>query len=208
MTRSRFYIDKFQAEWIFSPIRSRKDVIILLMKSIKLMLVYKEPAKADRVGEISLVISKMSRIFYSSHNKVFSLNFPFFVKDVGGLIGFYTREFSDIDNRLTSVIIELVQSSKLLDSYEVLDFAEPISDAADIDKNIWVLLRQLIIHEDGYLRFDHDPVHEKEGNIHPLNHYDIFYSTATTFKLGATRAPDLDHLIDVLDIKSDCYTLS
>ena len=208
MIRSRFYIDRFQAEWIFSPIRSRKDVIILLMKSIKLMLVYKEPAKTEQVGEISLVISKMSRIFFSSHNKVFSLNFPFFTNNMDGGIGFYTREFPDIDNRLTSIIIQLVESSKLLDSYEVLDFAEPICEAADIDKNIWALLRQLIIHEDGYLRFDHDPIHAKKGKIHPLNHYDVFYSTATTFKLGATRTPDIDHLIDILNTKSDCYTLS
>ena len=208
MTRYRFYIDEFQAEWIFSPIRSRKDVIILLMKCIKLIIIYNEPPEEVRVGEISLVLSKMSRIFFSSHNKVFSINFPFFINDMGKTIGFYTREFPEIDNRLTSIIIQLVESSKLLDSYEVFDFAEAISDAADIDKNIWVLLRELIIHEDGYLRFDHDPIHQKAGNIHPLNHYDVFYSTATTFKLKANIAPNLDHLIDVLNIKSNCYTLS
>lgn len=162
MTRYKFYVDKFQAEWIFSPIRSRKDVIILLMKSIKLMITYKEPLKADIVGEICLVQLKMSRIFFSTQNKVFSINFPFFINGSTSYLGFYTREFPEIDSRLTSIIIQLVNSSKLLDSYEVLDFAEAISDAAEIDQNIWVLIRELISHEDGYLRFDHDPIHEKK----------------------------------------------
>ena len=206
MTKYKYYIDKFQAEWIFSPIRNRKDVIILLMKSIKLISIYEEPPEKDRVGELTIAISKMSRIFYSSYNKVFSINFPFFIRNFEDKIDFYTREFPEIDNRITSIIIELIESNKLLDSFEVFDFAEVITDATEIDRNIWILLRELIIHEDGYLRFDHDPVNVKVG-AHPLNHYDIFYSTATTFKLEANLHPNLDYLIDVLDTKSNCYSL-
>lgn len=205
MSRYTFYIDGYQANWIFAPIRNRKDVISLLMKVLKLILVYEKPEDTDIVGEISIVLCKMSRIFFSSETKVFSINFPFFVKESEGGLIFYTREFPEIDNRLTSIIIELIESSNCLSLVEILEFAEPVSDASNLEQHIWVLLRDLMIHEDGYVRFDHDPARVKEN--HPLNHYDFFYSTATTFKLEANQKPNIDYFIDVLDTKTVCYKL-
>jgi len=207
MKRNQFFIDRFQANWIFAPIRDKKDVISLLMKTIKLILVYQEPEPRNVVGEISIVVSKMSRVFYSSDTKVFSINFPFFIRDSDNQLSFYTREFPEIDNRLTSIIIELIESSNCLSLTEILEFAEPVSDASNLEENIWVLLRDLMIHEDGYVRFDHDPKNVIP-NLHPLNHYDFFYSNSTTFKLEASQKLNIDYLIDVLNTKTVCYKLN
>ena len=41
--------------------------------------------------------------------------------------------------------------------------------------------------------------------MHPINHYDIFYSNSATFKLGFEKKLELEKFIDMLDITTDQF---
>jgi hypothetical protein len=64
--------------------------------------------------------------------------------------------------------------------------------------------------EDGYIRYDHDPINfsifndKWEPNKHPLHHYDLFYSSTTTFKIWIKNAITEKDFINFSDITKDC----
>lgn len=199
----RFPLDTYQLDWAFSAIRSKQDVILLLMRSVKVMMLpIMEPAVT--AGVMTLQISKMSRLFFSSPDKVFSVNFPFTAIEQDDYLRFRSIHHSDINGALTSNIISILESTTTLEAREVFEFAEPIFSHADSDPDFWCLFRDLLMHEDGYVRYDHDEI-RKNGNLHPIDHLDIFYSTANTFKLGLGGRISADVLTDMLNITSDCH---
>ena len=67
--------------------------------------------------------------------------------------------------------------------------------------NIWRILFKLWYMEDGYIRYDYDPVHEN-GRIHPLYHLDVNYSSNLTYKIGLKDALNMDAFQNFLDIKT------
>ena len=72
-----FNLDERQVAWIFSPLRSKEQVIKLLMRTIKIMIVNDKFNNELIKGKVVLRISKMSRLFFFSQDKFFSINFPF-----------------------------------------------------------------------------------------------------------------------------------
>ena len=199
----RFPLDIYQLEWALSAIRSKRDVILLLMRSIKVMMLpVMEPELT--AGVMTLQISKMSRLFFSSADKVFSVNFPFTAIEQEDCLRFRSIHHSDINGALASNIISILASTTSLEAREVLEFAEPIFSQADSDPDFWCLFRDLLMHEDGYVRYDHDEI-RKNGNLHPIDHLDIFYSSANTFKLGLGGRISTEVLTDMLNLTSDCH---
>jgi hypothetical protein len=199
----RFSLDIYQLDWAFSAIRSKRDVILLLMRSIKVMMLpIMEPEVTT--GVMTLQISKMSRLFFSSANKVFSVNFPFTAIEQDDCLRFRSIHHSDINGALTSNIISILESTTSLEAREVLEFADPIFSQADSDPDFWCLFRDLLMSEDGYVRYDHDDI-RNNGNLHPVDHLDIFYSSANTFKLGLGGRISADILTDMLNLTSDCH---
>lgn len=61
--------------------------------------------------------------------------------------------------------------------------------------------------EYGYVRYDYDQEH-CNGNLHPLNHLDVNFSSNVQYKLGLENTINLDTFIDILDLKTDCYFLN
>jgi hypothetical protein len=153
---------------------------------------------------MTLQISKMSRLFFSSANKVFSVNFPFTAIEQDDCLRFRSIHHSDINGALTSNIISILESTTSLEAREVLEFADPIFSQADSDPDFWCLFRDLLMSEDGYVRYDHDDI-RNNGNLHPVDHLDIFYSSANTFKLGLGGRISADILTDMLNLTSDCH---
>jgi hypothetical protein len=207
MKRYEFAIDRYQAEWIFSPVRSRRDIISLLMKTIKIMLVNSVLDEQTSVGKVVLVVSKMSRLFYISETKVFTITFPFFVNKVGDNYSFKSHAHSDVNSKVSSDILALLDADGIFETMEVLNFAEPISDACKYDVELWALFRELLMAEDGYLRYDHDDV-RVDAHKHPLNHLDVFYTNSSSFKIGLIDRINEAHLTDILDANSDCHYLA
>ena len=40
--------------------------------------------------------------------------------------------------------------------------------------------------------------------MHPLNHFDVNYSSKTTFKIGIDSKIDNNFFLDLMDITTDC----
>ena len=205
MKRYEFIIPEWSHDDIFAPVRSKIDCIRLLMKTLKLIEASPEITEQYEAGKIELVIARMSRVFYFSENKYFSICFPFSVrKNDEGFI-FYKGDIDPIDSFLTSLILSFLPSDDHLDLGSAFDFA---SSTSDRDYEIaWPLLRELLMHEDGYIRYDHDPLHENH-RLHPLNHLDVFYSSAATFKLGMSNRIAKEALVDLLKRETDCAFLN
>lgn len=207
MKTFRFPIDAYQAEWMFAPLRSKQKVIELLIKTVKIMLAPTTVEKIDQSGSVTLAVSKMNRLIYVSQKKIFSIAFPFFVQERDGRLQFRSHSHPQIDNKATSDVLALMAIPRLFESADVLDFADPVCAACDFDTNIWNLLRDLLLYEDGYVRYDDDAIN-KDGHRHPQFHLDLFYSHGATFKTGLRSAISGSQLLDILDVETDCHYLS
>ncbi|MCH9740954.1 MAG: hypothetical protein K0U38_08970, partial [Epsilonproteobacteria bacterium] len=158
-------------------------------------------------GKIILKIDKMNRLFFFTNKKYFSIVFPFFViKEEEDYLFSFKKNKIEIDSRLISQVISIIKCDEFKANCS-LEFAQPICDYQDeCDENFWEFLRELLLMEDGYIRYDYDAEHEN-GNLHPLNHYDLFYSSDATFKIGLNQELEEKDFLDLLDIKSDCKYL-
>lgn len=206
MKRYTFTLDERLVKEFFTPVRSKKDIVSLLMKSIKLMLVNDAIDKIRVKGELTLIVSKMSRLFYFSENKFFSISFPFLVIENEGELEFSSKTVKIIDNKVTSDVIGVVSKSGFQDVECALEFVDPIIEIADFEQLFWPFLLNLFMYEDGYIRYDYDEKYES-GDHHPLNHYDIFYSSLSTFKIGLRNRLESDSMLDFLDSNSICHYL-
>ncbi|MFZ6688481.1 hypothetical protein ACO0K0_12110 [Undibacterium sp. SXout11W] len=199
-----FNIDKHQAEWIFAPIRTRKDAIVVLMKTLKILMLDNSLPDELVAGRIVLQVSKMSRIFFISDSKVFSLAFPFFVTETEDGLSFKSHGHSNVNHKVSSDILSLLEAPDLFNSSSVYNFAEPVDDLCLMDGEIWSLFRELLMMEEGYIRYDHDPLHVKD-HYHPLNHFDVFFSSNVTFKLGLHEKIEHKFMVDMLDSNTPCH---
>lgn len=202
-----FYLDHYQIDDFFSIIRTKKQVIALLMKTIKMISIYEMPDSKSIGGRVILTKDKMSRLFYISDEKYFSINFPFgIIEDADSRLTFYSNHIDDIDNSITSDVLSILSNEKPLTSKDILEFAEPICDIANYKEDFWSFFRELILFEDGYIRFDHDNdqsrVHETK---HPINHYDICYTSDATFKVGLKSKIRPEQFIDLVNTNTDCH---
>lgn len=188
---------------MFKPIRSKSDVISLLMKSVKLMMLPPIPI-SNPVGTIILKVSKMSRLFFVTDDKIFSFNFPFVVIANDECLIFRSIHSSEINSMIASQVLSVLDSTDSFENPEVLIFAESISDFCQFDANFWSIFRDLLMHEDGYIRYDCDEV-RNNGHLHPLHHLDVFYSSGNTFKLGVKNKISAEHFLDVLDVSTNCH---
>lgn len=204
MKRHSFDIGDWEISNFFSPIRGKRDVILLLMKTVKLINSPLLPIESKRkAGEIILLISKMSRLFFVSDVKIFSIRFPFFAREIEGQLAISSVYVENIDSKVTSDIISFFSSSDIFEFPDFLDFADYLPDE---DERIWNLVRDLLLFEDGYIRFDHDPKNAN-GTIHPLNHFDIFYTDQCSFKVGTNQKLSVSDMIDLLDRETPCRYL-
>jgi len=204
MKRYSFALDERLVKEFFTPIRSKKDVVSLLMKSIKLILINDTIEESRVKGELTLIVSKMSRLFYFSENKFFSISFPFLVVETEGVLEFSSKTVKIIDNKVTSDVISVISKSGFQDVECALEFVDPIVEIADFEQLFWPFILNLFMYEDGYIRYDYDEKYEN-GDHHPLNHYDIFYSSLSTFKVGLRNRLEADSMLDFLDSNSICH---
>ena len=204
MKRYNFNIGDWELNNFFSPIREKRDVVLLLMKTVKLINSPIHIAPKHKAGQIILIISKMSRLFFVSDLKIFSIRFPFFVRENEVQLSISSKCIENIDSKVTSDIISIFSSSELFEFSDIIDFADHISDE---DNRIWDLVRELLLFEDGYIRFDHDSKNAN-GKIHPLNHFDVFYTDQCSFKVGTNKKLSVEDMIDVLDRETPCRYLT
>lgn len=205
MKRLSFSINENQSLWLFSAIRKKEDIIIILMKSIKLFLTKNrvQNMNSDHT-EVTIIISRMNRIFFSLPNKLITFNFPFQVDLTNpNTVRFTDRYLGDIDHKVTSDVISALNNKKCLDKGCVFDFLQIIEESLEKEE-FWLFFKSLLTFEDGYLRYDLDNSERTDAVFHPLNHIDIFYSSSNSFKIGLESGININKFIDILDYKKPC----
>jgi len=152
----------------------------------------------------------MSRLFFITDWKYFSINFPFTL--INEKIWF--RNLLEIDSEVISKLKTVINCNEF-NSNCSLNFIEPIfALEEEYNENFWILLKELFMMEDGYIRYDYDnETYQKfkengEEKKHPLNHYDVFYSSNTTFKIGLNKSITEDDFIDFLNINTNCKSIN
>lgn len=206
MKKYEFFLGEREVNEYFSPIRQKEDVIKLLMYAIKTMLLPPIDSSSAK-GKMLLLVSKTSRLYFFTDSKYFSIAFPIFVKEEnGGTLRFSSHYIEDVDSKITSDILGLMTCEKALASECVLDFLEPLWESPeDFHRYLWTFLKELLLFEDAYIRYDYDIEHEN-GRIHPLHHLDVFYSSGT-FKIGLENYIDDDFFINIMNLETDCLYL-
>lgn len=206
MSVNIFKVDQYQSEAFTKAIRSRFDILRLWMDCIKVIINYFPPAEVITAAEIHVHNSRMSRLFYCSGPKTFSIAFPFRIENDEDTFTVKTVSGIDIDSRLSSEILlvaSLLKNNGLTNEWALAEHFETQGGASS---EFWPVLAELLDAEDGYLRFDHDPV-RKDGHKHPLDHADLFYTNGASFKLGLHKKMALEEMIDILNRETDCHYL-
>ncbi|MFT5759754.1 MAG: hypothetical protein ACI9LM_004533 [Alteromonadaceae bacterium] len=207
MINYTFEIDETYMDRFFKPIKNKVQIIELLMNSIKYMLINPSVSKEKSKGKIIVRVDKMSRIFFVKSDKYFSITFPFNIKENEGFTFSFKNEMN-IDNRVTSEVISLLNEPNFYSGCS-FDFADMISSYQEEsgNENYWSFIKEMLMMEDGYLRYDYDYgnyIKHNKSDIHPLNHYDLFYTSNATFKLGLKNRISEGDFLDLLNLKSKC----
>lgn len=201
-------LDKYQAQFFSSPIRGKSDVIILWMNAVKAFLVRQPPVGSDVAASLSIFVSTMSRLFcvMGDGRKIYSISFPFTVRTDGAELSFFSRAGIAIDSQMSSLVLTLVNTDGVLEAADPYAFMDPVLTAMDINHGAWLLLRELMLAEDGYVRYDWDTT-RVNGHIHPEHHLDFCYSNASTFKVGLPRQLSQAEFLTIIDVDTDCHYL-
>lgn len=192
-------------------IKNKNQILQILFEATRYML--RTPSgQTKNHNKIVLFVDKMSRLFFYTKNKYYSIAFPFYVTENELGINFSYQD-TLIDSSFIANAMSILKD-KAFNSQSSIGFAEPIYLIEDeYDDNFWPLFRDLLIFEDGYLRYDDDIEGYKEAKAkgqehrHPKNHLDIFYTNKATFKIGLDSGIDKKEFIDYVNINTDCKYL-
>lgn len=211
----RYKMSRYLKDRIFAPCRG-KAALLFRLNDAMAELCYTTEAKDDY--DLVIAIGKFQRIFFICDKKIFSIYFPFTVQrpNTIGQPNIFTLAGIEIDNYLLSRLTTIITDNLHEIESNIYEFADsvttslavsPSEGVQTIQEDIWTILRKLLLNEDGYLRYDYDPKNFHELT-HPLDHLDIFYSPECTFKVGLNLSVDHHTLIDILDPKTKCRTMT
>jgi hypothetical protein len=198
-----FYLNIVSKNKLFKPIRERKDIITILLESIRLMICNNQIPAKKACGKIILHIEKINRIVYFTEKKYFSINFPFFIDNSDNYI-IYDRNGLEIDSRVISILIELISEDNIFNSDNFSSFFDAMEIIYD-EKKIWECFFHLLTFEEGYVRFDNDIEHIAES--HPQHHIDLFYKENNKIKFGLSNEIDPTTFHNILN-NNDFYFLN
>ncbi len=201
-----YYYERFMR-----PMREKQDNILLILDILNILLIGEE--KDNVKGKILIKVDKMSRLFCFLKEKYFSIVFPFEIEQRAGYENVYKIYDAildmEIDNRIVVLLERMLVRIDFVDNTvdeiienAYLDVSEEGYTEEEISNCFGLMLRLLSL-ELGYIRYDYDPEHVN-GNLHPLHHLDINYTSKGTYKLGLKGKMEEDEFVDLLDIKTEC----
>ena len=212
MKKIEFELSDSLYEQSLLPIRSKGNLLELLSHAIKFLISSPIPHSAQPSDEKKLVlyIDKMSRLLFCVKDKIFTFHFPLQVDILDtGYLSLRYKDFLEIDSMVSSLLLSIFSQCEI--------FRGPLESMSEriietVLENEWEridssglfeLIKQLILFEPGYLRYDFDP-DRVNGRLHPEHHLDIFFSSTSTMKVGLHSKTDKDWMLDLLDISTDC----
>lgn len=195
-------------------IKTKLQVLKIQLEACRLILYADRLDSTDEVNRIVVSINKMSRLFFFSERKSYSINFPFAISDNDDDdVLIYHNSGVTIDSKIISMIYEVIDDPKFLTN-DCLEFADFIDDVCKMHTmNIWGIIFSLLISEDGYLRYDEDKdgfERAKSNGIpdhHPLHHVDLFYTSSSSFKIGLRNRLLHSNFISLVDNDKECMYL-
>jgi hypothetical protein len=211
-----FYLDIISKD-IFFPkerIKTKIQIINILLEASRYILSNPKLKRKSSSGEIKLVVDKMSRLFFTSDKKSYSIVFPFNLYEHHDEINFSYKSNIKVNPYLIAQAKSVINCNSFDDNC-ILGFADSLDDIRnqDDDDDLWFFLRELMLYEDGYIRYDNDPIGYQEAkdrgtpHKHPLNHYDLFYTNGATFKIGLEKGISTKQFIDLLNRETNCKYL-
>lgn len=195
------------------PIRDRISLTLLLLQVVEgLSFASEIDAENPSVVQAYVAIDKMSRLFIPDSDSLHSFHFPFVIYQTGEKTEVAYR--GRIIEPVFSAYIQTILNNEnilLLPFEDLLDLVWSIQNeyavlTEDERSFVYQLLLLLLTFEPGYLRYDYDP-QNVIPSIHPLHHIDFYYSRNATCKFGLTRRFSVDNLIEMLDLRKDCFFL-
>lgn len=202
-----FKLSQSLKERILSPIRTKYQLVLLLLNAVKAIRVNHVINDSHAVGQITLSISKMSRITFFLENKVFSFAFPFKVIDSDGILSIQSTSIGEIDSVVISEAIQILSNETIQNASCISEFATLVLEKGELRPGFWLFIKELLFMEDGYIRYDIDP-ERKSGHIHPEHHLDVFYTSKVTFKVGLEHPLNDEELLNILNVSTECHYLS
>lgn len=160
-----------------------------------------------------------SQILNSDEVKHFSFQYPFRIKKEEDVYVLRTySQDTDIQSAHVQVILSLISKGVLSEArgkYGIqLEFCSLVENTLNelylsrsLVEDLDDILLELFLFEPSYIRYDEDLKNEN-GRIHPLNHFDIFYSQQTTFKLGIENRYNFDAFLEFLCNEEECFYIS
>lgn len=215
-TRFEIELDSTSVSTFFptSRIKDKFRIIEIILESARYILHAKREKTARGLYKLIFFRDKMSRIFFVSDDKVYSVIFPFNLKIDNGILTLNYKNMLEIDSLALSNLIILLKNP-LIQSESCLDFIDPILDLeSEHPEKYWMLFKDLLTTEDGYIRYDKDLIgyneakKKKREHRHPIHHLDIFYTNAATFKIGLNNAIIDRDFIDTVNTETNCKYLN
>lgn len=191
-------------------IKDKYKIIEILLEACRYMLYNKKVSKARSQYRMILNKEKMSRLFFVCENKIYSITFPFNINQTKSELSINYKNRLDIDSKNITTLLSILKSTTV-ESEDCLEFIDPF---VSYDNNLWTTFRDLLLIEDGYVRYDKDEIGFQEAknngheNRHPLNHIDIFYTNQASLKIGLKQEYKDTDLIDLMDRDTDCKYLN
>ena len=213
MKRFEFELSDSLYDQAILPIRKKIDLLNLLAHTLK-FLVLQSTINTTTMAEdrkLILYVDKMNRLFFCVKEKIFSFRFPFNIKEnqEDSSLSISFKDYFKFDSIKSSLLLAILDQEDIFDGTleNVNDrILQEISENEwnNIDLNIiYELVKQLMLFEPGYLRYDHDKEHAN-GTMHPEHHLDIVYSSSGTMKLGLKNSVKSEWMIDLLNILTEC----
>ncbi len=165
--------------------------------------------------EISTLVQEYCSIFLYLHNITSDIEKNFY-KQLDEMREYYFEDFEDI-NVYTQKIMELefqketatedkikeIQSLIVNYENEILEIESEKRDIEEYLLKMTEVISVLVSIDLCYIRFDYDKKNDK-GEMHPLNHFDIYCNDLAGLKLGLESKISFDEFIEIVRNDNEC----
>ena len=203
-------LNKLQERELFYPIYNKLDYARLLLLSSRYILL-DTISSVSSTSFLNLKIDKSKRLYFHSEKKFFSIAYPCSVViDDETIVEIKTLKGIPLNYYSISSALSILKDESFINNPSLTDFYinyNPTTDllfenTVSVDLGI-SLLEEIFQYEPSYIRYDYDEENEN-GKLHPLNHFDICYSSEGVFKIGLNCKIDFEFFEDILDTNTDC----
>lgn len=176
----------------FKPVRSTAQNLYNTLYLAEVLSMYSsnlENAEGTNF-DIALYLGKTKRSVVKSPSGYFSMHFPFSIVQNDGFIS-YNLDY--LERPLNSALIyqvktclDLISSGHYVPDDIIFSLHESHGLSFEQAMDVYELMFYLLSLDHGYFRFDDDQ-ERANGRIHPRYHFDFFFKSQTTFKIGCEQ---------------------